>query len=38
MGQESSAASDPNDKRNRFMCTSNKQERKHNKNKVRKSK
>ena len=40
MGNEgsSSGASDPNEKRSRFMCTSNKQDRKHNKNKVRKSK
>ena len=35
---EGGQSQDPNDKRSRFMCGSNKQERKHNKNKVRKSK
>ena len=38
MGAEGSSASDPNEKRSRFMCTSSKVDRKHNKNKVRKSK
>ena len=38
MGNTNEGASDPNEKSGKFLCTSNKQDRKHNKNKVRKSK
>ena len=38
MGNTPSGGEDPNDKRSRFACTSNKQDRKHNKTKSRRSK